>query len=189
MKTLEDAVRECGGVPPSVHTESGWWRWSSERNCRVVTDDGYIVGTLDEFIALAAKLRNEPRFEDHPDAKCFVCCPSGIWYKHTGTANVTATDDHGGRWTSPHRGDGEFRAIHQGVVLGDWKNTLVVRPSTPKVIPYGEIAKLELEISELTKRLVAIKTEHGLETYCCRRSISSRGWHHDEDCKNWVLTY
>lgn len=155
MKTLEDAVRECGGVPPSQHSDSGWWLGGSRYNL-IMSDAGYTVGTVDQFITLAAKLRNEPKFEDHPDAKCFVCCPSGIWYKHTRTVNVTATDDDGGAWTSP-QGEGRFSAIHQGVVLGDWKNTLIVRPGTSKVIPYDEIAKLEHSSAELKIRRFSVR--------------------------------
>lgn len=27
------------------------------------------------------------------------------------------------------------------------------------------------------------------ETNCCNQARHTNGWHHDEDCKNWVLVY
>ena len=33
------------------------------------------------------------------------------------------------------------------------------------------------------------KPEPDPETQCCRRAKATRGWNHNEDCKNWVLCY
>jgi hypothetical protein len=75
-----------------------------------------------------ARLQNKPRFEDHPDAKCFVQSDDGTWYKNTGTSDVTP-DKEELCWRAKDCVIGwSYSPISKGEVLGDWRNTLEVRP-------------------------------------------------------------
>jgi hypothetical protein len=75
-----------------------------------------------------ARLQNKPRFEDHPDSKCFVQSDDGTWYKNTGTSDVTP-DEQELCWRAKGCVIGwSYSPISKGEVLGDWRDTLEKRP-------------------------------------------------------------
>jgi hypothetical protein len=80
-----------------------------------------------------ARLQNKPRFEDHPDAKCFVQNAHGEWFKNIKTSNVSPGQTGG--WNSNDIYGGFSFHISKGEVLGDWRNTLEKRPEQRELNP------------------------------------------------------
>jgi hypothetical protein len=76
-----------------------------------------------------ARLQNKPRFEDHPDAKCFVQNADGSWRKNTITSNVSPGV---AGWYNNDKSIGLMgwynNPISKGEILGDWRKTLEIRP-------------------------------------------------------------
>ena len=128
MKKIEDAVRERGGVWPSDDVEAMYL---------YKIDNRYIAGleggtalhicSRAEFEECARRLRNEPRPEDAPD-----------WA-------VAWAQDSDGEWSlfsvKPLMGAeywvrslvGRHRLAGKGEVIGDWRDTLRLRPEGEKV--------------------------------------------------------
>ena len=93
--------------------------------------------THQEWLSMREKLQNKPKFADHPDAKCFVQNADGQWFKSDTDSEIYPIDDSG-FWGMT--GDGYWTAINEGIVLGDWRDTLEKRPNgindmTPVAIP------------------------------------------------------
>lgn len=88
--------------------------------------------TVTQVLAERERLINRPKFEDHPDAKCFVQNIDGEHYKHINTEKVLAISDE---WKS-----GEFGwcYVQKGEVIGDWKDTLMVRPEIEEEVVMKE---------------------------------------------------
>ena len=135
MKTIEDAVRRLGGAWPSNDVDAVYL-------CKL--DDRYVAGlsggtaryicTRYEFEQCARRLRNEPSFDDHPDAKCFVQNDEGYWYKNTKTNKLTPNSLSGwGPDGSCYEQKIALCFVQKGEVIGDWKDTLRLRPEEKKV--------------------------------------------------------
>jgi len=82
--------------------------------------------TKQQWLDERARLQNKPRFEDHPDAECFVQDDCGKWFKNNRTPNVSPGQNGG--WNSNDIYGGFSSHISKGEVLGDWRNTMEVRP-------------------------------------------------------------
>ena len=52
-----------------------------------------------------------------------------------------------------------------------------------------QLEYIEKQIAFLQAIAIRTKRKHGIGIYCCRTSETSLGWHHNSNCKNWVLTY
>ena len=126
-KTIEDVVRKSGGVWPKRLLSKG----SIGVMLWLDSDGGITVCTRTEFEECARRLRNEPSFADHPDAKCFVQDDDGRWYKNTETNNVRPRQRG---WVCS---EGYFRPVwdyvQKGEVIGDWKQTLRLRSEEKKM--------------------------------------------------------
>lgn len=86
--------------------------------------------THQEWLSMREKLQNKPKFADHPDAKCFVQNADGLWFK-TDTDSDVHPVDGSGFWRMT--GYGYWTAINEGIVLGDWRDTLEKRPSSVEI--------------------------------------------------------
>lgn len=80
--------------------------------------------TEQQWLAKRAELQNKPRWEDHPDARCFVQDENGIWFKNKKTDNVKPSE--GGSWNC--NSGGWSLTGNKGEVLGDWRDTLETNP-------------------------------------------------------------
>ena len=131
-KAIEDAVRTLGGVWPSDEpAEVYLYRFSSGRySAGLSGGTARYICTRYEFEQCTRRLRNEPSFDDHPDAKCFVQNDNGRWHKNTNTTNVAPYN--AGNWRSQDDGYG-WLFVQTGEVIGDWKQTLRLRPEEKKV--------------------------------------------------------
>lgn len=77
--------------------------------------------TIDCYKQKLAQLRNKPKFEGHPNAKCFVQDSKGYWLKNTQTCNV---EPAGEGWDTVNSTNGySWVFIQKGEVIGDWKQT------------------------------------------------------------------
>ena len=91
-----------------------------------ISDRGFIENsvTKDEFNKRIAE-ENRPSFEDHPDAKCFVCNADGLWNKNTATHKVRKT---GSVWTPIDNIPYAWVQLQKGNPIGGWKESLMIRP-------------------------------------------------------------
>lgn len=92
--------------------------WANESIC------GIDQFTHQEWLSMREKLQNKPKFADHPDAKCFVQNADGQWFKSDTDSEIYPIDDSG-FWRMT--GYGYWTAINEGIVLGDWRDTLEKR--------------------------------------------------------------
>ena len=130
IKTIEDAVRETNGEWPFGPSHSLMY-WDERTETYVKTPTGYSWWcTRTEFEECTKKLRNEPSFDDHSDAKCFVQNDDGEWYKNTNTTNGAPSE--AGNWRSPESIYG-WKFASTGEVIGDWKDSLRLRPEEEKM--------------------------------------------------------
>lgn len=86
-----------------------------------------LLFTKQEWLSMREKLQNKPKFADHPDAKCFVQNNDGQWFKSDTDSEIYPIDDSV-FWRMT--GDGYWTAINEGIVLGDWRDTLEKRPES-----------------------------------------------------------
>ena len=122
MKTIEDAVRKSGGVWPKRLLSKG----SIGVMIWLDSDGGITVCTRTEFEQCARRLRNEPSWADAPDWAVAIAQDSdGEWYWHAAVPRHTAIIFK----ARPHRT--EFAG--KGEVIGDWKDTLWLRPEEKKM--------------------------------------------------------
>ena len=135
MKTIEDAVRELGGVWPKsdpssevlVWIGSGWTAWRKDWAGKSF-NDWYEVCTRAEFEECTRRLRNEPKPEDAPDwAGAWAQDNDGDWYWYEAVPRPSTT-------IAVFRSSGG-KVIHagRGKVIGSWYNTLRLRPKENKV--------------------------------------------------------
>ena len=122
---IEDAVRKSGGVWPKRLLSKG----SIGVMLWLDSDGGITVCTRTEFEECTRRLRNEPSFDDHPDAKCFAQNSKGKWYKNTLTRD--ANHDSFGGWHTVS-GENNWKFVSKGEVIGDWRDTLRLRPEEKK---------------------------------------------------------
>ena len=116
MKTIEDAVRERGGV----------WPFESGLHNLLYIDKGrfHPLCTRTEFEDCAQRLRNEPSWKDAPSWAVAKAQDgnSGKWYWYEVVPLPSTTTEVfrllGGR--TSYAGEGE--------VIGGWYNTLRLRP-------------------------------------------------------------
>lgn len=87
---------------------------------------GYAIHTHQQWLDRRAELQNKPSWADHPDAKCFVQNDKGTWFKNTKSHRVSSNNEGG--WRNQD-GDGGWRQLETGEVLGDWRDTLEQRPA------------------------------------------------------------
>ena len=128
MRKIEDAVRELGGVWPGYDVDAVYL---------YKIDNRYIAGlpggtalhicTRAEFFECARRLRNEPSWGDAPDwavAKAQDSDGEWYWYKQVPC--------HGAKYW---RIDGESKSqlVCEAEVIGDWRDTLRLRPEGEKV--------------------------------------------------------
>ena len=137
MKKIEDAVQELGGVWPGYDVDAVYL---------YKIDNRYIAGlpggtalhicNLTEFVECTRRLRNEPSFDDHPDAKCFVQNADGRWYKNSTSMDVKPGIEG---WLHRHWLSSDNDSAHgwyelqKGEVIGDWRDTLRLRPEEKKM--------------------------------------------------------
>ena len=129
MKEIENAVRELGGVWPSSEPEEVYlYQFSGGRYAAgLAGGTARYICTRTEFEECTRRLSNEPSFDDNPDAKCFVQNPHGDWFENVNTNQVNP----GTRgWHSTGPG---FMFVQRGEVIGDWKQTLKLRPEEEKM--------------------------------------------------------
>ena len=124
MKAIEEIVRFHGGVWPFSDA-------SQAKYCCLTGKDYTIVTcTRTEFEECTRRLRNEPSFDNHPDAKCFVQNDDGGWYKNIEYSDVFSKPNghwhHHGFWYG-------WKYVQKGEVIGDWKDSLRLRPEGKKV--------------------------------------------------------
>lgn len=81
--------------------------------------------TKADWRAMRENLQNKPEFADHPDAKCFVQNPDGLWIKGVNSCDAFPSDADNA-WALV--GQGPWIPISTGKVIGDWRDTLEKRP-------------------------------------------------------------
>ena len=138
MKTIEDAVRELGGVWPFEWSDRiMYWdkyheKYHEKYAARSQSDDSntiyfnYQVCTRYEFEEYTKKLRNEPGWDDAPDwavAKAQDSDGMWCWYE-----DVPRPGESTFMWSR-----GAVRFAVKGEVIGDWRDTLRLRPEENKV--------------------------------------------------------
>ena len=134
LKTIEDAVRELGGVwPESVPSSevlvwigSGWTAWKKDWAGKSF-NDWYEVCTRDEFEECTRQLRNEPSWNDAPDwAVAKAQDGDGMWCWYEAVPRP-------GESTFMIMSMGGVRLARKGEVIGDWRQTLRLRPKEKKM--------------------------------------------------------
>lgn len=108
-------------------------RWHNGAVVWAVYPNGAAMYHKSEWLARRAELQNKPSFADHPNAKCFVQCKDGKWFKNTETSYVYSVDS--GDWMERITHSG-WVEICQGEVLGDWRDTLEKRPEQAELEPF-----------------------------------------------------
>ena len=163
MKTIEDAVRGLGGVwPPDIgEMEFSQIRGytSAGRALILVHENGGMLNkekicTRTEFEECARRLRNEPSWDDAPD-----------WA-------VAKAQDNDGMWCwyevvpRPSKATAAFRlsggkviCAGKGEVIGDWRDTLRLRPEKKKMKNKTET---EMLIHMLDYHKVPEETDDGI---------------------------
>ena len=129
MKKLEDAVRQLGGVWPSDDADAVYLYKIHNRHVALGLPGGtaLYVCTRTEFEECARRLRNEPRLEDAPDwAVAWAQDSDGVWSWFSGKPLMGPE-----YWV--RRLDGRHRLAGKGEVIGDWKQTLRLRPEEEKM--------------------------------------------------------
>ena len=66
---------------------------------------------------------------------------------------------------------------------------MIMLKKTEKETDLSRIEELEKQINISRGELIDLKRKYQLDIFCCRKSENSNGWHHNDNCKNWVLTY
>ena len=129
MKTIEDAVRELGGVWPGNNPKEVYlYKLQYGRYVASAYDQSrapYIC-TRYGFEECAKRLRNEPDWKDAPDwavAKAQDSAGEWYWYEVVPRPNTAMFKGLPGK--SKYAGDGE--------VIGDWRDTFKLRPEEKKM--------------------------------------------------------
>ena len=132
MKKIEDAVRELGGVWPSGDVDAVYLYKIYNR---------YIAGfpggtapcicTRTEFEECTKRLRNEPSWDDAPDWAVAKAQDSTGWW-HWYSENPSQLPGAPGVWGYDNT-SGRYSRATQGEVIGDWKQTLRLRPEEKKM--------------------------------------------------------
>ena len=128
MRIVEDAVRSKGGVWPSDDADAVHL---------YKIDNRYIAGlpggtaphicTLTEFVECTRRLRNEPSWYGAPDwAVAKAQDGDGMWCWYEAVPRPRAS-------TFMSRGGGGVRFAGKGEAIGDWRDTLRLRPEEKKV--------------------------------------------------------
>ena len=52
-----------------------------------------------------------------------------------------------------------------------------------------ELEELDNKISKLTVRRKELRVKYKVGTDCCQQSSSSNGWHHNQNCDNYVIGF
>ena len=136
--TVEDAVRALGGVwPSSEEVNVSLYRLSvgeyiADLSAKSIIRDK-LVCTRDEFEECAKRLRNEPRWDDAPAwAVAKAQNSNGVWswWSNKPESCLAATGNEG-VWM--HKSPGVSLPAGKGEVIGDWKQTLRLRPEVKKM--------------------------------------------------------
>ena len=138
IKTIEDAVRELGGVWPSGEsTETHLYKFADGRYAYVAGLPGWLSGTAHcvctrtEFEECTTRLRNEPSWDGAPDwAVAKAQDSTGWWYWYS--ENPSQTPEASGVWMYDDT-SGRCSRAAQGEVIGNWRDTLRLRPEEEKV--------------------------------------------------------
>ena len=135
IKTIEDIVRELGGVWPSGEsTETHLYKFADGRYAYVAGLPGWSSGTSQyictctEFEECAKILRNEPSWKDAPAwAVAKAQDSDGGWYWYEFVPRLSTASPAKSKLSGSKRGR---RVIYagKGEVIGDWKQTLRLRP-------------------------------------------------------------
>ena len=126
MKAIEDAVRELGGVWPSDEVDAVYLYKIHNRYIALGLPGGtaLYICTRTEFKQCARRLRNEPSWDDAPDwAVAYAQSHEGVWYWFE--------DAPPGDYA--YTPDGRIHWAATGEVIGDWKQTLRLRPEREKM--------------------------------------------------------
>ena len=129
MKTIEDIVRERGGIWPfETKHENLYWDNYTE-TCFPFWYSGQIttyICTRTEFEECTKKLRNEPSWDDAPDwAVAYAQDSDGEWYWYDVVPRPNTAMFKAFPGKSEYAGKGE--------VIGDWKQTLRLRLEEKKM--------------------------------------------------------
>ena len=137
MKTIEDAVRKYNGEWPSGNPLSDVLVWAGSLGWNARTKewagkefhDWHEVGTRTEFDDCTRRLRNEPSWDDAPDwAVAKAQDSDGSWWWWYSTQPKAYNDS----WEDDKE-EGEAQLAGKGEVIGDWRDTLRLRPEENKV--------------------------------------------------------
>ena len=126
MKTIEEKVRLHMGVWPfSDEFHTMYW-YAIGKYYTTNPDNAEIFCSRYDFEECAKKLRNEPDWKDAPDwavAKAQDSAGEWYWYEVVPRPNTAMFKGFPGK--SKYAGDGE--------VIGDWRDTLKLRPEEKKM--------------------------------------------------------
>ena len=128
MKEIEDAVRELGGVWPSDDVDAVYLYKIHNRHIALGHPGctALYICTRAEFEECTRRLRNEPSWNDAPDwavAKAQDGDGMWCWYE-----DVPRPGESTFMWSR-----GAVRFAVKGEVIGDWRDTLRLRPEEKKV--------------------------------------------------------
>ena len=128
MKTIEDAVRYRGGIWPFETKHKNLYYDSYTETFFPFCYSGQIttyICTRSEFEECARRLRNEPSWNDAPDwATSVAQGANGLWYW------LEDAPDFG---DYAYTQDGRILWAATGEVIGDWRDTLRLRPEEKKM--------------------------------------------------------
>ena len=131
MKT-EDAVRALGGVWPSDNPKEVYlYQVNGRYSAGVAGGVVLYVCTRHRFEECTRQLRNEPSWDDAPDwAVAKAQDSTGRW--HWYSENPSQLPGAPGVWGYDNT-SGRYLRATQGEVIGDWRDTLRLRPEEEKV--------------------------------------------------------
>ena len=129
MKTIEEVVRLHRGVWPfNSGYDAVYWDRTLSCSAAYLTPYSVKICTREEFEQCARRLRNEPSWDDAPDWAVSLAQDSdGSWYWYESSVYPC-----GHEWGDPHKCK-RIRYACDGEVIGDWRDTLRLRPDDEKV--------------------------------------------------------
>lgn len=145
---IANVVRELKGIWPAKGTVVNGY-FADSFYLYKKDNKGFNTGRIcsfDRFQANLRNLQNKPKFEEHPDAKCFVQDHLGQWFKNTITADVWAGKGFASWVAKTNTTESGWVSVGKGEVIGEWRDTLTVRS-----IAHHKADMQELE-AELYKR-------------------------------------
>ena len=129
MRKIEDAVRKLDGVWPGDNPKEVYlYRLQNSRYVASAYDESrptYIC-TRYGFEEFTKELRNEPSWDDAPDWAVAKAQDNDGWW-HWYSHKLLRTSKAAGAWVYKNT-PGRYLRATQGEVIGDWRDTLRLRP-------------------------------------------------------------